>query len=67
MTLKVGKKTTNEALMYWKTNSAGQNVGFETFTETDNGFYGGNQINSITSLDNALLQLTTGLNILGLD
>lgn len=65
MTLKVVKKATNEALMDWKTNSTGQNVGFETFTEADNGFYGGNQINTLTSLSTALLELTTGLNILG--
>jgi len=65
--LKMVNKNTNETLMDWNTNSSGQNVGFEEFEESDNGFYGGNKVNTFTAFHTALNDISTGLNIAGLD
>lgn len=35
MTLKMAHKDTNEAVMDWRTNSTGQNIGWETYTQPD--------------------------------
>jgi hypothetical protein len=71
--IKVIKKVTNQTLMDWSTNSAGVNVGWETFTRPDPNADGdgGNKISSdgtaYYDIDDALNLLASLLAITGLD
>lgn len=64
--LKCVHKPTNETFMDWNTNSTGVNVGYETFTASDNDDYG-NKINTDDTITSAIVTVTNCYGINGID